>query len=114
MSPKTNPDVQTQTAVSVKDVQVGKNTRKSFGKIDEVLQMPNLIEVQKKSYEWFLTEGLREVFRDVASISDFNGNLQLSFIDYRIDDTPKCADMVAKIMDDAEEIIKGLGAKYLA
>ena len=87
MSPKTNPDV--QTAVSVKDVQVGKNTRKSFGKIGEVLQMPNLIEVQKKSYEWFLTEGLREVFRDVASISDFNGNLQLSFIDYRIDDTPK-------------------------
>ncbi|MBP0970816.1 MAG: DNA-directed RNA polymerase subunit beta, partial [Oscillospiraceae bacterium] len=87
MSPKTNPDV--QTTVSVKDVQVGKNTRKSFGKIDEVLQMPNLIEVQKKSYEWFLTEGLREVFRDVASISDFNGNLQLSFIDYRIDDTPK-------------------------
>ncbi|MBP0966138.1 MAG: DNA-directed RNA polymerase subunit beta, partial [Oscillospiraceae bacterium] len=87
MSSKTSPDV--QTAVSVKDVQVGKNTRKSFGKIDEVLQMPNLIEVQKKSYEWFLTEGLREVFRDVASITDFNGNLQLSFIVYRIDDTPK-------------------------
>ncbi|MBQ5340347.1 MAG: DNA-directed RNA polymerase subunit beta, partial [Oscillospiraceae bacterium] len=75
--------------VAVKDVQVGKNTRKSFGKIDEVLQMPNLIEVQKTSYQWFLTEGLREVFRDVAAITDFNGNLELSFIDYRIDDTPK-------------------------
>ena len=87
MSPKTNPD--TQTVVAVKDVQVGKNTRKSFGKIDEVLQMPNLIEVQKTSYQWFLTEGLREVFRDVAAITDFNGNLELSFIDYRIDDTPK-------------------------
>ena len=79
MSPKTNPD--TQTVVAVKDVQVGKNTRKSFGKIDEVLQMPNLIEVQKTSYQWFLTEGLREVFRDVAAITDFNGNLELSFID---------------------------------
>ncbi len=87
MSPKTNPDVQTQ--VAVKDVRVGKNTRKSFGKIEEVLQMPNLIEVQKKSYEWFLTEGLREVFRDVAAITDYTGNLQLSFIDYRIDENPK-------------------------
>ena len=87
MSTQTNPE--TQTMVAVKDVQVGKNTRKSFGKIEEVLQMPNLIEVQKTSYQWFLTEGLREVFRDVAAITDFNGNLQLSFIDYRIDDTPK-------------------------
>ena len=72
-----------------KEVPVGKNSRMSFGKINEVLQMPNLIEVQKNSYNWFLTEGLREVFRDVAAITDFTGNLQLSFIDYRIDDTPK-------------------------
>ncbi|MCQ2417223.1 MAG: DNA-directed RNA polymerase subunit beta [Oscillospiraceae bacterium] len=87
MSPITNPDERTK--VAVKDVQVGKNTRKSFGKIDSVLEMPNLIEIQKKSYEWFLTDGLRDVFRDVAAITDFNGNLQLSFIDFRIDDHPK-------------------------
>ncbi len=87
MSPKTSSAVKTEVQVTPK--QVGKNTRLSFGKINEVLPMPNLIEVQKNSYNWFLTEGLREVFQDVAAISDFNGNLQLSFIDYHIDETPK-------------------------
>ena len=75
--------------VNVKDVKLGKNTRKSFAKIHEVREMPNLIEVQKNSYQWFLDEGLREVFKEVSSITDYNGNLELSFIDYRIDDTPK-------------------------
>ena len=75
--------------VNVKDVKLGKTTRKSFAKINEVLKMPNLIEVQKKSYKWFLDEGLREVFRDVSSITDYNRTLELSFIDYRIDDEPK-------------------------
>ena len=75
--------------VNVKPQQLGKNTRMSFSKINEVLEMPNLIEVQKNSYKWFLEEGLKEVFRDVAAISDYNGNLELNFIDYRIDDTPK-------------------------
>lgn len=75
--------------VNVKDVKLGKTTRKSFAKINEVLKMPNLIEVQKKSYQWFLDEGLREVFRDVSVITDYNGTLELSFIDYRIDDEPK-------------------------
>ena len=75
--------------VNVKDVKLGKTTRKSFAKINEVLTMPNLIEVQKKSYKWFLDEGLREVFRDIAAITDYNGTLELSFIDYRIDDEPK-------------------------
>ena len=75
--------------VNVKDVKLGKTTRKSFAKINEVLKMPNLIEVQKKSYKWFLDEGLREVFRDVSAITDYNGTLELSFIDYRIDDEPK-------------------------
>ncbi len=75
--------------VKVKDVQLGKNTRKSFAKIDEVLEMPNLIEVQKNSYEWFLKEGLREVFRDIAAITDYNKQLELKFVDYRIDETPK-------------------------
>ncbi len=75
--------------VNVKPQQLGKNTRMSFAKINEVLEMPNLIEVQKNSYQWFLEEGLKEVFRDVAAISDYNGNLELNFIDYRIDETPK-------------------------
>ncbi|MBQ8395635.1 MAG: DNA-directed RNA polymerase subunit beta, partial [Oscillospiraceae bacterium] len=75
--------------VNVKDVKLGKNSRKSFAKINEVLEMPNLIEIQKKSYKWFLEEGLREVFKDVASIKDYNETLELSFIDYRLDDQPK-------------------------
>ncbi|MDO5603283.1 MAG: DNA-directed RNA polymerase subunit beta, partial [Oscillospiraceae bacterium] len=57
--------------------------------IDEVLKMPNLIEVQKNSYEWFLNEGLKEVFRDISTIEDYTGNLVLEFIDYRLDPTPK-------------------------
>ena len=68
--------------VNVKDVQLGKNTRKSFSKIDEVLEMPNLIEIQKNSYQWFLDEGIKEVFNDIASITDANGKLTLSFVDY--------------------------------
>ncbi len=75
--------------VNVKPVQLGKTTRMSFGKINEALEMPNLIEVQKNSYQWFLDEGLKEVFRDVAAITDYNGNLVLNFVDYSIDDTPK-------------------------
>jgi DNA-directed RNA polymerase subunit beta len=75
--------------VNVKPVQLGKNVRMSFSHINEVLKMPNLIEVQKKSYEWFLAEGLKEVFRDVSSITDFTGNLVLSFVDYTIEDKPK-------------------------
>ena len=75
--------------VNVKPVQLGNNVRMSFSKINEVLEMPNLIEVQKNSYQWFLDEGLREVFRDVSSITDYTGNLVLSFIDYRLDDKPK-------------------------
>ena len=69
--------------------QCGKNVRMNFGKINEVLEMPNLIEVQKNSYRWFREEGLKEVFRDVSSITDYNGNLVLNFIDYRIDEKPK-------------------------
>lgn len=75
--------------VNVKPVQLGKTTRMNFGEINEVLEMPNLIEVQKNSYKWFLEEGLKEVFRDVAAISDYNDNLVLSFVGYRIDDEPK-------------------------
>ena len=75
--------------VNVKDVKLGKTTRKSFAKINEVLEMPNLIEVQKNSYNWFLEDGLREVFRDISTITDYNGTLELSFVGYRFDDEPK-------------------------
>ena len=75
--------------VKVKPVKLGNNTRMSFAKINEVLEMPNLIEVQKNSYQWFLDEGLKEVFKDVASITDHNETLELKFIDYRLEDTPK-------------------------
>ena len=60
----------------------------SFAKIEEVLKMPNLIEIQKNSYEWFLKEGLKEVFNDVSGITDFNNNLVLDFVDYKLDDKP--------------------------
>ena len=75
--------------VNVKPVQLGKTTRMSFGKINEALEMPNLIEVQKNSYKWFLEEGLKEVFRDMSAITDYNGNLVLNFVDYRLDENPK-------------------------
>ena len=75
--------------VNVKPVQQGKNVRMSFARINEVLQMPNLIEVQKNSYQWFLEEGLKEVFDDVSAITDYTGNLVLDFIDYHLDETPK-------------------------
>ena len=71
--------------LNVKPVHMGKNVRMSFSQIDEVLDMPNLIEVQKNSYQWFLDEGLKEVFRDVSGITDFTGNLVLEFLDYHLD-----------------------------
>ena len=74
--------------VNVKPVQLGKNTRMSFSHINEVLDMPNLIESQKNSYDWFLMEGLREVVDDVSGITDFNGNLVLDFVNYKLDENP--------------------------
>ena len=85
--------------VKVKDVQLGTTTRKSFAKINEVMEMPNLIEVQKKSYQWFLDEGLKEVFRDIGSITDYTGNLVLDFIDYSMDDEPKYSIAQCKARD---------------
>ena len=73
----------------VKDVYYGKTLRKSFARHEEVLDMPNLLEIQKKSYQWFLDTGLQEVFRDVAAIGDYAGNLELSFIDFTMDEKPK-------------------------
>ncbi len=74
---------------NVSPVARGSRTRMSFGKIKEVMEMPNLIEVQKDSYKWFLDTGLKEVFRDIADITDYTGNWVLKFVDYRMDDKPK-------------------------
>ena len=68
---------------------MGEMKRKSYSRIKEVLEMPNLLEVQKNSYKWFLDEGLQEVFEDVSPITDFNGNLMLEFTDFTLDSTPK-------------------------
>ncbi len=73
----------------VHEMVMGKTKRMSYSKIDEVLDLPNLIEVQKNSYRWFLEDGLREVFRDVSPITDYTGNLILEFVDYSLDDKPK-------------------------
>jgi DNA-directed RNA polymerase subunit beta len=70
-------------------VQLGKRTRMSYSKIDEVLEMPNLIEVQKNSYKWFLEKGLKEVFDDISPICDYTENLVLEFVDYYLDENPK-------------------------
>ena len=75
--------------MKVKPVKLGKTERMSFSRIDEVIEMPNLIEVQKNSYQWFLDEGLKEVFKDISAIGDYTGNLVLDFIDYRLDKQPK-------------------------
>ncbi len=71
--------------VNVKPLQLGKTTRMSFSKIDEVIKLPHLLEIQKNSYNWFLQEGLKEVFKDVSGITDYTGNLVLDFTDYTMD-----------------------------
>ena len=71
------------------DVKNGKTTRKSFSKIEEIVSMPDLIEVQKSSYKWFLESGLKDVFADISPIVDYSGNLMLEFVDYRLEDETK-------------------------
>ena len=75
--------------MEIKDVMFGKTKRKSYAKYTELLKMPNLLKIQKDSYEWFLKDGLREVFHDVAAITDYTGNLELTFLDYSLDEKPK-------------------------
>ncbi|MCC5911450.1 MAG: DNA-directed RNA polymerase subunit beta [Clostridiaceae bacterium] len=70
-------------------VQVGRKVRMSYSQIDEVIDMPNLIELQKQSYQWFLEEGLKEVFNDISPIQDYTGNLILEFVDYSLDENTK-------------------------
>ncbi len=73
----------------VKPVKLGKTVRQSFSKINELLDMPNLIEVQKESFDWFVKEGLREVLEDVSPLVDYSGNLNIEFIDYSIGEKTK-------------------------
>ena len=75
--------------LKVKPITRGSCTRMSFGKINEVMDMPNLIEIQKSSYQWFIETGLREAFRDMTAIKDFSENLVLTFVDYHLDEKPK-------------------------
>ena len=82
-----------------KDKMYGKPLRKNFARHEEIVEMPNLLALQKKSYQWFLDTGLREVFSDVASISNYAGNLELSFIDYKMDEAPKYDVLECKARD---------------
>ncbi|SEN73704.1 DNA-directed RNA polymerase subunit beta [Peptostreptococcus russellii] len=70
-------------------VMIGKRERMSFSKIKEIADVPNLIEIQVDSYDWFLEEGLKEVFTDISPIEDYTGNLILEFVDYSLDEKPK-------------------------
>ena len=82
-------EVRQKVEQRAKDVYYGKTLRKSFARYQEILEMPNLLEVQKTSYQWFLDTGLRDVFKNVGSITDYAGNLELSFIDFSMDEKPK-------------------------
>ena len=82
-----------------KDVMYGKTLRKSFARSDEIQDMPNLLEVQKESYRWFLEEGLRDVFKDVDAITDYSGNLELTFVDYSMNEKPKYTEAECKARD---------------
>ena len=72
-----------------KPVKLGRKDRMTFSKINEVAEMPNLIQIQTDSYDWFIKEGLQEVFEDISPIKDYAGNLVLEFIDYSLSDPPK-------------------------
>ena len=82
-----------------RDVMYGKTLRKSFARTQEIMDMPNLLEIQKSSYKWFLETGLREVFKDVDSVTDYTGNLELSFIDYSMNEKPKYSEEECKARD---------------
>ena len=81
------------------DVLYGKTLRKSFARTPEIMDMPNLLEIQKSSYQWFLNTGLKEVFQDVDAVTDYSGNLELSFIDYSMNDEPKYSEQECKARD---------------
>ena len=82
----------------IRPVQAGKSLRMSYSRQKEVLEMPNLIEVQKDSYQWFLDEGLKEVFADISPITDYSGHLSLEFVDFTL-----CADDVKYTIPECKE-----------
>ncbi|MBQ9129434.1 MAG: DNA-directed RNA polymerase subunit beta, partial [Clostridia bacterium] len=83
----------------VRPKKLGTVTRMNFAKLEDVLEMPDLIEVQKKSYKWFLEEGLREVLADVSPITDYSGNLSIELVDYSLDAKPKFSEEECKERD---------------
>ena len=78
-----------EAMTNAKPVKLGNTVRMSFSKIDEITPVPNLIEMQKDSYQWFITDGLKEIFEEMTSISDYTGNLVLDFVDFKIEEIPK-------------------------
>ena len=88
----------------LKPKKLGTNTRMSFSKIDEIVEMPDLIEVQKKSYQWLLDEGIREALRDVSPVENYPGNLSIEFVDYSIDSEPKYSIEECKDRDATYEV----------
>ena len=85
-------------------VKIGNRVRMSYSKINEVLELPDLIEVQKKSYEWFLNEGLKEVFDDISPIEDYTGNLILEFVDHSLYGEPKFNQVECKERDSTYSV----------
>ena len=82
----------------MRPVKAGKNVRMSYSRQKEVLEMPNLIEIQKTSYQWFLDEGLKEVFDDISPIADFAGHLSLEFVDFTL-----CKDDIKYTIEECKE-----------
>ena len=82
----------------IRPIKSGKSSRMSYSRQKEVLQMPNLIEVQKDSYQWFLDEGLKEVFDDISPIADYSGHLSLEFVDFTL-----CENEVKYTIDECKE-----------
>ena len=83
---------------TIRKVKYGNTQRMSYSRVDEVLEMPNLLALQKDSYKWFLDEGLKEVFDDISPISDYNGNLELEFIDFKLE-TDNCKYSIEECKD---------------
>ena len=104
LCPKTEPN-RKKTGVKrqwkkarMRPVPAGKSLRMSFSRQKEVLEMPNLIEIQKNSYQWFLDEGLKEVFEDISPIADFAGHLSLEFVDFTL-----CKDDIKYTIEECKE-----------
>ena len=97
--------------MEIKDVKFGKTTRKDFSKVGDFIEMPNLIKVQKDSYDWFIEEGLGEVLKDISPIIDYSGNLVLEFFDYYMEEKTKYTEEEAKEL--AIKQFKKIGEKNL-